>query len=191
MTSVLKILTHVVWLEGFVKTRQDHFDAVVNLGSSETDTIVKVCQYVTGIYHINYGVIHGFLTFRKAVKAHVKKYRIFYVCLILPISCWHFTRISRQSVRLMKERRSLRHLADSDVQTFLEREESQNAERTTEKYVFRGFGDGIFLAAENENPQLEDLPQADSGRVSENFVYWKLCPWFVFVVFQRIFHVEP
>ena len=77
MTSALKILTHVVWLEGFVKTRQDHFNAVVNLGSSETDTIVKVCQYVTGIYHINYGVIQGFLTFRKAVKAHVKKYRIF------------------------------------------------------------------------------------------------------------------
>ena len=77
MTSVLKILIHVVWLAGFVKTRQDHFDAVVNLGSSETDTIVKVCQYVTGIYHINYGVIQGFLTFRKAVKAHVKNIEFF------------------------------------------------------------------------------------------------------------------
>ena len=64
-------------------------------------------------------------------------------------------------------------------------------ERKTENYVFSGLGDGIFLAAQNENPQLEDLPQADFGRVSENFVYWKLCPWFVFVVFQRIFHVEP
>ena len=44
----------------------------------------------------------------------------------------------------MKERRSLHHLADSDVQTFLEREENQNADRKTEKYVFGDFGDGIF-----------------------------------------------
>ena len=79
---------------------------------------MKVCQYVTGIYHINYGVIEGFLALRKAVKAHLKKYRIFYLCLISPISCRHVTRISRQSVRLMKERRSLHRLADSDVQTF-------------------------------------------------------------------------
>ena len=74
----------------------------------------------------------------------------------------------------------------------LEREENQDTEKKkTEKYVFSSFGGGIFLAAENENPQLEDLPQADFGHVSVNFVYWKLCPWFVFVVFQRIFHVEP
>ena len=42
-----------------------------------------------------------------------------------------------------------------------------------------------FLAAEKENQQLEDLPQANSGRVAvflserkksitENFAYWKL-----------------
>ena len=50
-----------------------------------------------------------------------------------------------------------------------------------------------FLAAENENRQLEDLPQADCGRVperfllsvrtkstTENFVYWKLRPFFCF-----------
>ena len=80
MTSVLKILTHVVWLAGFVKTRQDHFDAVANLGSSETDTVVKVCQYVTGIYHINYGVIEIFLALRKAVKAH-KKISYFFTCV--------------------------------------------------------------------------------------------------------------
>ena len=67
----------------------------------------------------------------------------------------------------------------------------QNIERKTENYVFSGLGDGIFLAAQNENPQLEDLPQADFGRVSENFIYWKLSPWFVFVVFQSIFHGEP
>ena len=57
-----------------------------------------------------------------------------------------------------------------------------------------------FLEAESENRQLEDLLQADSGRVperfplsvrtksiTENFVYGKLRPLFVFIVFQRIF----
>ena len=57
-----------------------------------------------------------------------------------------------------------------------------------------------FLAAENENRQLEDLPQADFGRVperflltvrsnsiTENFAYWKLGPLFVFEVIQRMF----
>ena len=57
-----------------------------------------------------------------------------------------------------------------------------------------------FLAAENENRQLEDLPQADFGcepkrfllsvrtkSITESFVYWKLRPSFVFVVFQRFF----
>ena len=57
-----------------------------------------------------------------------------------------------------------------------------------------------FLAAENENRQLEDLPQADFGRVPErflltvrsnsitdNFAYWKLGPLFVFEVIQRMF----
>ena len=60
-----------------------------------------------------------------------------------------------------------------------------------------------FLAAENENRQLEDLPQADFGcepkrfllsvrtkSITESFVYWKLRPSFVFVVFQRFFHLE-
>ena len=57
-----------------------------------------------------------------------------------------------------------------------------------------------FLAAENENRQLQDLPQADFSRVPErfllsvrtnpvtdNFVYWKLGPLFVFEVIQRMF----
>ena len=60
-----------------------------------------------------------------------------------------------------------------------------------------------FLAAENENRQLEDLPQADFGcepkrflrsvrtkSITESFVYWKWRPSFVFVVFQRFFHLE-
>ena len=106
MTSVLKILTHVVWLAGFVKTRQDHFDAVVNLGSSETDTVVKVCQYVTGIYHINYGVIEGFLALRKAVKAHLKKYRIFLLVFDianqLPTRHLHFAPVGQLDERAAK-----------------------------------------------------------------------------------------
>ena len=59
-----------------------------------------------------------------------------------------------------------------------------------------------FLAAEIENRQLEDLPQADFGGVpkrfllsvrtksmTEGFVYRKLRPSFVFVVFQGFFHL--
>ena len=59
-----------------------------------------------------------------------------------------------------------------------------------------------FLAPKDENRQLEDLPQANFGRVperfllpvrtnslTENFVYWKLRPLFGFVLFQRIFHL--
>ena len=55
-----------------------------------------------------------------------------------------------------------------------------------------------FLAAENENRQLKDLPQADLSRVpegfllsvrtkslSEDFVYGKLRLLFVFVMLQR------
>ena len=61
-----------------------------------------------------------------------------------------------------------------------------------------------FLAAENENRQLEDLLQADfcsvpkkylllvrTKSITENFVYRKLRPFFVLIVFQRIFHLEP
>ena len=39
------------------------------------------------INHINYGVIQGFPALRRAVTTDVKKYRIFHVCLISPISC--------------------------------------------------------------------------------------------------------
>ena len=62
-----------------------------------------------------------------------------------------------------------------------------------------------FLAAENENRQLKDLPQADLSRVpegfllsvktkslSEDFVYGKLRLLFVVVMLQRMFSsVEP
>ena len=70
-----------------------------------------VCIY---IYHINYGVIQGFPALRKAVTTHVKKDPFFHVCLISPISCWHVTRLSRHSVRLMNERQNL-HYSRSKV----------------------------------------------------------------------------
>ena len=73
------------------------------------------------------------------------------------------------------------------VQTFLEKGRMQNIERKTENYVFSGLGDGIFLAAQNENPQLEDLPQADYGRVSENFVHRKLCHGLFLSCFNAFF----
>ena len=57
-------------------------------------------------------------------------------------------------------------LTDSDVQTFLEGEGNQNTERKTERYELNGFGNA-FLAADNENRQLGDLPQADFCRVPE------------------------
>ena len=57
-----------------------------------------------------------------------------------------------------------------------------------------------FLAAENENRQQGELPQANFGRVPErfllsvrtksitkNFVHWKLRPLFVLVMFQHMF----
>ena len=59
-----------------------------------------------------------------------------------------------------------------------------------------------FLAPKDKNRQLEDLPQANFGRVperfllsvrtnslTENFVYSKLRPLFGFVLLQRIFHL--
>ena len=134
MTSVLKILIHVVWLAGFVKTRQDHFDAVVNLGSSETDTVVKVCQYVTGIYHINYGVIEGFLALRKAVKAHLKKYRIFFTCV------WYRQSAADTSLAIRASRsgwwksgEAFTVLQTVMFKLLLEREENQDTEKKNRK----------------------------------------------------------
>ena len=62
-----------------------------------------------------------------------------------------------------------------------------------------------FLAYKNKHRQLEDLLQADFGHVPErfllsvrtksitkNFVYWKFCWLFLFVVcFNAFFHLEP
>ena len=61
-----------------------------------------------------------------------------------------------------------------------------------------------FLAAENENRQLEDLPQAAFGcvperhlllvrteSITENFVYWKLRPLLNLWWFNAFSHLEP
>ena len=57
-----------------------------------------------------------------------------------------------------------------------------------------------ILAAENKNRQLEDLPQADFGRlpgrflvsvrtksITDNFCILKITPTVVFVMIQRVF----
>ena len=54
-------------------------------------------------------------------------------------------------------------LTDSDVQTFLDGEENQNTKKETALVI-------AFLAAGNENRQLEDLPPADFGRVPKIFL---------------------
>ena len=92
-------------------------------------------------------------------------------------------------LRLMKHWKSV-SLTDRDVQTFLEREEKEKSETAYSVTLVM-----TFLAAESENRQLKDLPQADLGRaperflllertnsITDNFVYWKLGSLFVFVV---------
>ena len=59
--------------------------------------------------------------------------------------------------------------ADSEVQTFLEGKENQYTKRKTESYVCHTLV-LPFLSAKNENRQLEDLPQADFGRLPERLL---------------------
>ena len=57
-------------------------------------------------------------------------------------------------------------LADSDVETFLEREENQiRNEKPKPTYLVALIVK--FVAAKNEDQPLEDLPHADFGRVPE------------------------
>ena len=63
---------------------------------------------------------------------------------------------------------------DTDVQTFLEREENQNTKRKTESYVFSAFGNGISRGWEQKSTagvELEDLLLADFGIVREIFLF--------------------
>ena len=150
------------------------------------------------IYHINYGVLQGFPALRKAVTTNVKKYNIFWRVFDIANQLLNVTRF--YSVRLINERESLHHslskivcwnvfglwlkntritlsLTDSDVRTFLEGEEEKPKVTYSVALVL------AFLAAENENRQLEDLPQADFCCVPWRFLlsvfilyWWRLIP---------------
>ena len=60
-------------------------------------------------------------------------------------------------------------LADNVTQNCLEREVKQNTKKKPEVSSLTWVM--VFLVAENENRQLEDLPQADFGRVHENISF--------------------
>ena len=151
----------------------------------------------------------------------MKKYNIF-----TPISCWYVAGLLCSSVRLMNGQQSLHDSQYKAVclkfyrlwlpkhwkipiayrqwhSNFPRKVRKPNTERKTKSYIFSGFGNGISCSWE-QKWQLEDLPLANFGCVSErfllsvrtksitkNFVSWKLCLWFVFVVFQLIFYIEP
>ena len=120
-------------------------------------------------YYTNYGVIQGFPALRKAVTTHVKKYDIF--SRVFDIANQLLTRHTpfaplgqvdewtakpspfsihgrlseyfRINYGCYKTEISVLTLTDSELQTFLEREENQNTKWKTESYVFSGFGNGI------------------------------------------------
>ena len=60
-------------------------------------------------------------------------------------------------------------LIDSEVQTFLEGEKT-NIQKEKQKVMYSIALVLAFLAAENENRQLEDLPLADFGRLPERLL---------------------
>ena len=76
------------------------------------------CRKMVGYYKLLY-FSWWITTYEKYYKKKAARYH--HVCLISPISCWHVTRLSRHSVRLMNA-------------------ENQNTKRKTEIYVFSGFG---------------------------------------------------
>ena len=158
------------------------------------------------IYHIDYGVIQGFPALRKTTQ--LKKYDIF--SHVFDIANQLLTRHSRHSVKMMNEASTILNPGSfvgvfSDYgcwntkksayrqlgSKFPRRRTKPNTKRKTESYVFSGFGSGISCGWERNHRQLEDLPQANIGRLSErlllsvrtksineNFVDWKLRPLF-------------
>ena len=61
-------------------------------------------------------------------------------------------------------------LSEKEVQIFLEGEENQNTERKLEPKVTYSVALVMaFLAGENENRQVEDLPQADLAVCLKDF----------------------
>ena len=133
--------------------------------------------------------MQGFPALRKAVTTHVK-YDIFHMCMISPIGCLHVTRLSRHPVRLMNEWQTLHYFQSRVVCRNLfalwllkhwkipiayrqwrsnlpRRKRNQNMKRKNWKLHIQCLA---FLAAENENWQLDDLPKANFGRVPERFL---------------------
>ena len=141
---------------------------------------------------MNYGVIQGFPALRKAITTHVKEYDIFHVCWISPISCWHVTRLSRHSVRLMNERRSLHHSQSKIVCRIFfglwqlkhwkiriaYRQWRSNFPRRGRKPKYGKKNQRLcivalvmtFLAAENKYRPLEHFSQANFGHEPERFL---------------------
>ena len=137
-------------------------------------------QKMKMFHHTNYCVIQRFPALRK-------------VCLISLISCWHVTRLSRRSVRLMKERQSLHHSQSKVVcrnifqlwllenwnisidayrqwrWNFLRKEKYQNTKWKTESYVFSGFSNGISRGWERKSTTGR-FAIADYGRLPEWFL---------------------
>ena len=109
------------------------------------------------------------------------------MCLISPISCWHVTRLSRYSVRLMNERRNLYHSQINVMgrpmrnlfvfwllrhwkiriayrqwrSNFPRRGQKSKIRKEKLKVTYSVAFATAFLADENGNRQEEDLPQAD------------------------------
>ena len=61
-------------------------------------------------------------------------------------------------------------LTDNEVQSFLEGEENQHTKKNKPKVTHLVALVLAFLAAENENEQLEDLPLADFSCVPERLL---------------------
>ena len=126
-------------------------------------------------YCIDCGVLDGFLALKKTVTVRVQCYKISFlkISLISSISCVRFE-YEWQSVGRSQSRVACRLAAnkqfvfqtDNVAQNFLEAKVKQNT-KIKPKITYLTWV-MAFLAAENENRQLEDFPQADFGRVHKN-----------------------
>ena len=166
--------------------------------------------YLTTFYHINYSVIQGFPAPRKTVTTHVKNTIFFYVCWyrqsgnqtrhspFAPLgqvdewtakpspfsvqgSLSEFSRIMAAG--------TLKNPYRLQIETFKlsKKGRKTNIRKGKVKVMYSAALVIAFLAAKNENRQLEDLPRADlavylkdysvgKDKVNEreNFVNWKL-----------------
>ena len=128
-------------------------------------------------YCINCGVLDGFLALIKTVTIRLQCYNNFFlkISLISSISCVRFEN-EWQSVGRSQSRVACRLAAnkqfvfqtDNVAQNFLEAKVKQNT-KIKPKITYLTWV-MAFLAAENENRQLEDLPRADFGRLPERFL---------------------